>query len=394
MASGGRTGRLALVATGAIILVVAALLYVFKLVLLPLMVSGLLAFLLRPVVERVESLMPWRSRWPNLSRLSSILLIYIVTLGVIAGSLLLIVPPLYQETVKFIESIPALYADIETTAEQWNQQLVVRIPQEIRQRVQDALARAGDALMVEIQDVIAGTVRSVPGIFTVIIGLAAIPILLFYLMKDRETLAEGMYGPFPSAIQPHLSNIIDIAGQVIGSYIRAQLTLGFVVGSMAFVGLSLLEIEFAVLLGIVAGITELIPIIGPWLGAIAGILVTLATAPEKVLWVILLYLGIQILENVLLVPRVQGNALNIHPLWMIVIILVGAQIAGLWGVILGPPLVAAGKGVISYFANQWNRPTPSLEVESVDGRRKPFTEEPITVESIRPREDGQTDQKE
>jgi predicted PurR-regulated permease PerM len=394
MASGGRTGRLALVATGAIILVVAALLYVFKLVLLPLMVSGLLAFLLRPVVERVESLMPWRSRWSNLSRLSSILLIYIVTLGVIAGSLLLIVPPVYQETVKFIESIPALYADIETTAEQWNQQLVVRIPQEIRQRVQDALARAGDALMVEIQDVIAGTVRSVPGIFTVIIGLAAIPILLFYLMKDRETLAEGMYGPFPSAIRPHLSNIIDIAGQVIGSYIRAQLTLGFVVGSMAFVGLSLLEIEFAVLLGIVAGITELIPIIGPWLGAIAGILVTLATAPEKVLWVILLYLGIQILENVLLVPRVQGNALNIHPLWMIVIILVGAHIAGLWGVILGPPLVAAGKGVVSYFANQWNRPMPSLEVESVDGRRKPFTEEPITVESIRPREDGQTDQKE
>src|SRR5918999_5402593 len=191
MASGGRTGRLALLATGAIILVVAALLYVFKLVLLPLIVSGLLAFLLRPLVEKLESLMPWRSRWPDLSRISSILLIYVVTLGAIAGILLLIIPPVYQETVKFIESLPALYSDIETTVEQWNQWFIGRIPEDIRQRVQDALTRAGDTLMVEIQGVIAGTVKSVPGVFTIIIGLVAIPILLFYLMNDRETLAKG-----------------------------------------------------------------------------------------------------------------------------------------------------------------------------------------------------------
>jgi predicted PurR-regulated permease PerM len=394
MASGRRTDRLALVATGAIILVVASLLYVFKLVLLPLIVSGLLAFLLRPLVEKLESLMPWRSRWPDLSRISSILLIYVVTLGAIAGILLLIIPPVYQETVKFIESLPALYSDIETTVEQWNQWFIGRIPEDIRQRVQDALTRAGDTLMVEIQGVIAGTVKSVPGVFTIIIGLVAIPILLFYLMNDRETLAKGMYAPFPSAIRPHIRNIVDIMGQAVGSYVRAQLTLAFVVGFLAFVGLSLLGIEFAVLLGIAAGITELIPIIGPWLGATAGILVTLATAPEKVFWVIPLYVGIQILENVFLVPRVQGNALNIHPLWVIVIILVGAQIAGLWGVILGPPIVAAGKGVVSYFSNQWNRPAPSPEVELVDGRRKPFTEMPIAVDRVGHREDGQPDQTE
>jgi predicted PurR-regulated permease PerM len=364
------------VATGGIILVVAALLYVFKVVLLPLIVSGLLAFLLRPLVEKVESLIPWRSRWPDLTRISSILLIYAITLGVIAGVLILIIPPVYQETIKFIESVPSLYSDIEATVEQWNQWLIGRIPEDIRQRAQDALARAGDTLMVETQGVLAGTVRAVPGIFTIIIGLIAIPILLFYLMKDREALAEGMYAPLPSAVRPHLRNIIDIISEVIGSYVRAQLALAFVVGFMAFVGLSILGIEFAVLLGFVAGITELIPIVGPWLGAIAGILVTLATAPEKVFWVIPLYVGIQVLENVFLVPRVQGNALNIHPLWMIVIILVGAQIAGLWGVILGPPLVAASKGVVSYFSDQWRHPESAPEIELVDGLRKPLTGQP------------------
>jgi predicted PurR-regulated permease PerM len=393
MASGGRTSRLALVAAGAIILVVAAFLFVFKLVLLPLIVSGLLAFLLRPLVERVESLTPWRSRWPDLTRLSSILLIYIATLGIIAGFLLLIIPPLYQETVEFIESLPALYSDIEATLRQWNQWLIGRIPEDIRQQVEDAVGRSGDALMLELQGVLAGTVKAVPGAFPIIVGLAAIPILLFYLMKDQETLAEGMYAPLPSAIRPHIRNIIDIIGQATGSYVRAQLTLAFVVGAMALVGLSILGIEFAVLLGIVAGITELIPIIGPWLGAIAGILVTLATAPEKVFWVIPLYAGIQLLENVFLVPRVQGNALNIHPLWIIVIILIGAQIAGLWGVILGPPLVAAGKGVVSYFSNQWSQPAPSPEIELADGRRKPWPGQP-SIERRGRRNDGQPEQKE
>ena len=99
----------------------------------------------------------------------------------------------------------------------------------------------------------------------------------------------------------------------MGGYIRGQLVLGLVVGTIVAVGLLALGIPFAVVLGIVAGLTELVPIIGPWIGGGVGVLVTLATEPDKILYVILLYLVIQMLENTLLVPRIQGETLNLRP---------------------------------------------------------------------------------
>ena len=116
----------------------------------------------------------------------------------------------------------------------------------------------------------------------------------------------------------------------------------------------IIGVPFAVLLGIVAGLTELVPIIGPWIGGAVGVLVTLATEPDKVLWVILLYLIVQLLENTLLVPRIQADTLNMHPIVVILVITVGSQYFGLWGVILGPPLVALAKDVIIYLVKQWN----------------------------------------
>ena len=122
------------------------------------------------------------------------------------------------------------------------------------------------------------------------------------------------------------------------------------------VGLFLLGVPFSILLGIIAGITELIPIIGPWIGGAAGVIVTLATAPEKALWVLLLYLVIQFAENAILVPRIQGNALRLHPVAVIVIVIISGHYFGIWGIILGPPLVAMGKDIVTYFIQEWKPP--------------------------------------
>ena len=110
----------------------------------------------------------------------------------------------------------------------------------------------------------------------------------------------------------------------------------------------------------------MVPIIGPWIGGAAAVLVTLATAPDKVLWVILLFLVVQLLENTLLVPRIQGNTLKMHPIAVILVITIGSQYFGLWGVILGPPLVAMAKDVVVYLAGQWNSPTGVEVIEAED----------------------------
>ena len=116
-----------------------------------------------------------------------------------------------------------------------------------------------------------------------------------------------------------------------------------------FVGLFLLGIRFSAVLGVIAGVTELVPVIGPLLGAIPGSLVTLATSPNDLVPVLLLYVGIQLVENALLVPRIQGRAVEIHPAIIMVILVVASEAAGLWGVLLAVPVAAVARDVFKYF---------------------------------------------
>ena len=394
MTPGVKRSRLLLLAATSIIVALVVVVYFFKGILFPLIASGLIALILQPIVRNLENQMPWRRRWPRASRLISVLSIYAVALGVVASLLALIVPPAYRQSLRFVEAAPVFYAEIITTIEGWNQRYIERIPQGLRLRFEESLANAGDIVMGEIQNAFSLTVGAVSGTLTLVIGLVTVPIILFYLLKDQESLAEGMYDSFPSAIRPSVRKIISIITQVIGSYVRAQLFLGVVVGLTVFVGLFVLDVRFSVLLGIVAGVTELIPIAGPLLGASVGILVTLATSPEKVLYVLLLYLGVQLVENVFVVPRIQGHLLHIHPVVMIIIILVGSQVAGFWGVIIGPPLVAAARDVISYLRQEWNHQVPLPEAENAEYERKPSDGLTSTQdENVEPQEDHLPDPK-
>lgn len=349
-----RQQRLGLVLAGAIVVAVVLLLYWQAGVLFPFAVSGVLAYVLYPAVRALERVMPWRTRRPGLSRIVSITLIYSVALTLIAGVLALIAPRIVEESTDFISEFPQLFRSARATLEQWNQQYAARVPEETRQNVEEALAGAGNALINATKDAFFRIFGFVAGALTLIIGLSTAPIFLFYLLKDQESLSGGLYRVFPTLARPHLKNVVSILNDTVGSYIRGQLILGLIVGTVVGVGLFLLRVKFPLLLGVVAAITELVPIIGPWVGGIAGILVTLATSPEKTLWVILLYLGVQLVENSLLVPRIQGRALGLHPIVVMLIIVTGSQLLGLWGVILGPLLVASAKDVIKYFFQEWD----------------------------------------
>jgi predicted PurR-regulated permease PerM len=355
-----RDHRRSLLISGAIIIILLFIIYRLAGVLFPFVIGGVLAYMLFPIVRVLERVMPWQERRPTLSRIIAIAIVIVVALGIIAGSLALIIPQIVNEATLFIADLPEIFQDARATIEQLNREYTERIPEEIKQNIEEGLADAGNILLGAIQDAFLRVAGFITNSFSLVIGLSIIPIFLFYLLKDQRSLSDGIYTPVPVAIRPHLRNVASIINQIIGSYIRGQLLLGVVVGTLTALGLFLLGIPFQVLLGIVAGITELMPIIGPWIGGAVGVLVTLATAPEKVIWVILLYLGIQVLENSFLVPRIQGNALDLHPIAMMVVIVIGSHLFGLWGVILGPLVAAVAKEVIKYFVEQWNRPALPL----------------------------------
>src|SRR5918992_3200584 len=373
-----RDHRRSLLISGAIIIVLLFIIYRLAGALFPFAIGGVLAYMLFPIVRMLERVMPWQERRPALSRIITIAIVIVVALGIIAGSLALIIPQIVNEATLFIADLPEIFQAARATVEQLNREYTERIPEEIKQNIEEGLANAGNILLGAIQDAFLRIAGLITNSFSLVIGLSIIPIFLFYLLKDQQTLSDGIYAPLPSTIRPHLRNVASIINQVIGSYIRGQLLLGVVVGMLVALGLFLLGVPFPLLLGIVAGLTELVPIIGPWIGGAVGVLVTLATAPEKVIWVILLYLGIQVLENSFLVPRIQGNALDLHPIAVMVVIVISSHLFGLWGVIVGPLVAAVAKEVIKYFIAEWNRSTPPLRLlEDIE-----VADEPVSVGDV------------
>src|SRR5690606_4094177 len=130
---------------------------------------------------------------------------------------------------------------------------------------------------------------------------------------DRHFVERNFMRAVPDSAKDDVRNVGRIADYLLGRYIRAQLLLGVIVGVAIGISMTLLGVQFSIGLGVWAGVTELIPILGPWLGAAAGLIVVLATDPQLVLWVALVYFVVQQLENNLLVPRIQGDAVDLHP---------------------------------------------------------------------------------
>ena len=351
-----RRKRRHLVAMAAVVTATLVVLYLMGTVLLTLGLSVVAAYVLLPVARLLERAMPWRKGRPGLSRGIAVAVIFVAVLGLLAGLLALVIPPTVEQGQRFAEEFPAFFRDARVTMEGWIARYTERIPPDIRAKIEETAAGAGGTVTDAAWNVVSQTVRVVSGSFAFILGLATAPVMVFYLMKDSSAIRASLSAPFPKDLRPYLQDALDIADRTIGAYIRGQLTLGVIVGTVVTVGLLLLGVPFAFVLGIVAGLTELVPVIGPWIGGAAGVLVTLATEPEKFPWVLLLYLGVQLAENIFLVPRIQGDSLKLHPVAVIIVIVIASNYFGLWGVILGPAIVAMVKDLAVYLSQEWNRP--------------------------------------
>ena len=231
------------------------------------------------------------------------------------------------------------------------------LPIEIRRLIDDAVARAlSEAARID-PSVLLPVATSLASLVGNVVGYLIVPVWVFYVLKDRPRLLAGVEDQLPRSWRDEARAIAGIVDQVIGRWLRAQLVLGTVVGVLTFLGLLALSAlvdpvfgRLAVLLAVIAGIFELLPIIGPILSAIPAVLIGLSVGSEATLAVLALYIAVQQLENNLLVPRIQGDAVRLHPSVVIFALVVGGTIAGLLGAVLSLPFAAAAKEVYEYLA--------------------------------------------
>ena len=349
-----------LLAYGVVLIAILLVLAWLNTALLVFGLSAVLAYVLMPAARRIERMIPWWQDRPHRARTAAVAIIFLAAVVGFAGSLVLIVPPTIEQGREFADEFPELISNARVTVEGWLELYIDVVPEDTRGTLEQFLADSGGVIGSAAGTIAQETLGAAVGSLGFILSLTTAPILVFYLIKDSESLRKSLYAPFPTALRPHLRHTLEIADRTLGGYLRGQLTLGVIIGVIVAVGLLVLDIPFALLLGIVAGLTELIPLIGPFIGGAAGILVTLATEPDKVLWVLAFYVVIQLVENTLLAPRIQAKTLNMHPIAVILVFVLGSYFFGLWGVILGPPLVAMGRDIIIYFRQQWSGDSPPV----------------------------------
>jgi len=311
----------------------ARLLFLVGEILVIVLLAAILATGLSPVVDRLTR-REWTRRRRRVSRPLAIALVYVgllVALGAI-GSLL--ITPMVVETREIVQRAPELYRQLQEMLTGLQQRytwlpdltsILNRLPQEAGQLGQYLGAATGVAFRV----------------FGGVVSAVTVLILSIYMLLEGPIIKEGFLRLFPRAHQRRVETVLQHIGQKFGGWLRGQLFLGFVIGITAGLGTWVLGLPYPFLLGLAAGITELIPMVGPVLGAIPAVLVALFGPTWRLLAVIVLFTVIQQVENNLLVPRVMKQAVGLSPLLTIVAIMIGAQLMGILGALLAVPIAAA-----------------------------------------------------
>jgi len=328
-------------------------LYLLRTVILPFALGLVLAYLLAPIINWLELRFPKPGKWSGFKRVLSIFIVFFILLVLLAVFSYVIATAIIDASVNLAAGAPYFISQSLYQITNWFEVIKEQFPPEVRSEVDRALLEAGVALGNAIRDALVKGVSFVPETFNIVLGLAALPLFLFYALKDSDKLKNHVYSAFTPGVSEHIRNLVSLIERVVGRYIRAQLMLGMIVAYLTFIGLLVLEMPFAPVLAILAGVGELIPTLGPWISGAVVAIIALALAPDKVIWIIVLFLAVQLLENSLLVPRIQGGYLRIHPAAMIFMLVLGAYIAGFWGLLLAGPLTATGVEIYRYIRRHY-----------------------------------------
>lgn len=313
--------------------------------LFPFVLGMAIAYVIAPFVNYIAALMPFREARPYLARGVAILIVYASIAGAGVGLGFLLVPDAIDEIQEFSDNLPATIDKVRERLTDWYDEYV---PEEQHDRTDRWLQEAGDSAANWAAGLAPNALKFVGNTFSILIGYFTIPIWLYFTLKDHPRGVRSFIGMFPPDLRHDVRNVLGIADAVLRNYIRAMLIQGAIVGSMAYVALEILDVRYPIGLAIIAGVTEMIPIIGPIIGAIPAILVAVAQDPLKGLWVALAFLIIQQIENNLIVPKIQGDFLRMHPGVIIVLLVVAGSMGGFVFAIFAIPAAAFVRDLYQY----------------------------------------------
>lgn len=286
-------------------------LYFIRELILQLFVALLLMTILDPLVNKIASI--------KIPRALAVLIAYILFLGVLGGVVAAIAPTVIDQTSKFISALPTYLTNIGVT-------------KEISDKVLEGfLATVGN---------IPGEVfRVTYSIFSNFLSVVTVLVFAFYMLLSRKKFEEQLGNYFGEGRGRDISRFINDLEYRLGGWARGEMTLMIAVGMGTYLGLLILGIPFALPLAILAGLFEIIPVLGPVVSAIPGVIIGFGISPVLGFGVIAVAFLVQQLENYILVPKIMEKSVGVSPLITLIALTIGARLAGIVGVIISVPMV-------------------------------------------------------
>ena len=314
---------------------IAILIYLLSPILTPFLISILLAYLGDPLVDRLETY--------KLSRTLAVAVVFcVLSLGVLLVVMILL-PVLQQELINLLKNLPARIEWVQRNVLPWLESvsgvsLELLNLEQLKQMVLQHWREVGGAAA----NIVSGFSRSGLALLTWVMNLVLIPVLTFYLLRDWDHMVARVHELIPRRVEPRVTRLVKDCDEILGAFMHGQLSVMIALGVIYSVGLWLIGLDSALLIGMTAGLVSFVPYLGLIVGiALAGIAAAMQFQDViHVVLVIALFGGAQMVESMVLTPYLLGDRIGLHPVAVIFAVLAGGQLFGFFGVLLALPVAA------------------------------------------------------
>jgi predicted PurR-regulated permease PerM len=380
VARAARWGVVAWAAIGVLLLgyiVFRYALYPIRIIFPPLVVALVLVYVLNPLVSRLQQ--------RGMSRLLASLLTYLVFVSLIVVGLRYLIPVLADQVREFAGSVPDLIDRAQSSLRDFAERLGLNV---------------GTGLFLDpenqqqVVNFLGGMLSFTRGLFHVALILILGPILAFYLLVDLPKIRRGLQAFIPTRRRAEVESVLRDLGRALGGFFRGQLLVALFVGIASSLGLYIVGLPYWAVIGMIAGLFNLIPMIGPFIGAIPALFIafTTTTAGEGLLrlkpgWPMALgatiaLLTVQQIDNHIISPNIVARTVRLHPVTVMLGLLSGGTILGVWGMLLAVPTIAAVKILLLHtWDTRITWPPPAVVPTTGTGSPPPV---PLTIEKTRP----------
>jgi predicted PurR-regulated permease PerM len=332
-----------------------------RIILAPLLLAIVIVYILNPLVSWLHT--------HGVPRVLGALLGFVAFFSALALLAILLAPDIVTQTEGFIDRFPQLFDD---TGEQIKSLLAAFGADSVNVWTYDQLVDylndpANRDTLTSLFLSRLGTVTA--GIFEFILVFLIGPVLAFYFLVDLPNTQIRLVDIFPGRRQAEAAHVGRQLNTALGGFLRGQLVVALIVGVMLSFGYWLIGLDFWLLIGLIGGMLNIVPFLGPWIGGTLGVIIALSTGePSTVIWAIIVAVVVQQIDNNFVSPTVLRATVRLHPTVTLLVLVLGGAAAGIWGVIIAVPLTASLKILIGHWWRTRHGPAEDHRPQTTDHR--------------------------